>query len=248
MAALLTGLDYRASPDWAAKLGYSPEGLAEMQARCIEFLTDLRDQYRKRVPHLVVAGAIGPRGDAYGRGAVITEAEAEDYHSVQLTSLKHTEAEMACALTFNNIPEAIGVIRAAQALDMPLALGLTLNADSVLGSGPTLREAIETVEERTDGAASFYVVNCSHPDEFEPALDGGEWQARIRCIRPNASRMEKIALCKLGHLEDGDPVELGEQMADVARRFPQMDIFGGCCGTDERHLDQIARRVTTLRG
>jgi len=54
--------------------------------------------------------------------------------------------------------------------------------------------------------------------------------------------MEKIALCKLGHLEDGDPVELGCQLGDVARRFPNADILGGCCGTDERHMGEIAKK------
>jgi len=34
--ALMGGLDYRASPDWAAKLGYSSEGLEDVQLRCIE--------------------------------------------------------------------------------------------------------------------------------------------------------------------------------------------------------------------
>ena len=59
--------------------------------------------------------------------------------------------------------------------------------------------------------------------------------------------MDKIALCSLGHLEDGDPVELGRQMGDVVRRLPNADIIGGCCGTDERHLSEIAQNVNAVR-
>ena len=55
--------------------------------------------------------------------------------------------------------------------------------------------------------------------------------------------MDKISLCKLGHLEEGDPVELGQRMGDLARRYPHIDIWGGCCGTWEKHLDQIARHI-----
>lgn len=66
---------------------------------------------------------------------------------------------------------------------------------------------------------------------------------RVRSIRPNASKMEKIALCKLGHLEEGDPVELGRQMGEVTRRYPHMDILGGCCGTCATHLREIAKNV-----
>ena len=106
-----------------------------------------------------------------------------------------------------------------------------------------MAEAVPEIDAQTDGAAAFFGLNCSHPLEFEPALDGGEWMKRLRSIRPNASPMDKIALCKIGHLEDGDPDELAAQMLDVARRMPHMDIFGGCCGTDERHLSKIAQAV-----
>lgn len=244
---LIMGHDYRANPDWAKKLGYSLEALAEMQHRTIDFLTERRAEYEGRVSDVHVSGCIGPRGDAYGTGGAISEAEAEDYHSVQLSTLKETDADMAIAVTFNNIPETIGVIRAAKTIAVPLGVSLTLTPEGRLRSGPTLEEAIETIDEKTNGAAAWFGTNCSHPVEFEPAIsEAGSWTERLRYIRPNASRMEKIALCKLGHLEDGDPVELGHQMADVARRFPNADILGGCCGTDERHLGEIAKSVNVV--
>ena len=245
---LLNGHDYRASPDWGAKLGYSAEGLREMQLRTIRFLDEMRAEYADRVSDVYIAACIGPRGDAYGTGGEITADEAEDYHSVQLRNLEGTAADMAVAATFNNIPEAIGVIRAAIGVGMLIGVSLTLTPEGRLRSGPTLREAVETVDEATGGGAAWFGTNCSHPLEFEPALaDEGPWFDRLRYIRPNAARMDKIALCSLGHLEDGDPVELGQQMGDVARRFPKADIIGGCCGTDERHLSEIAKNVNAVR-
>ena len=56
--------------------------------------------------------------------------------------------------------------------------------------------------------------------------------------------MDKIALCTLGHLESGDPVDLGQRMGAIAQRHPHLDIWGGCCGTWDTHLDEIARNVT----
>jgi methionine synthase I (cobalamin-dependent) len=64
---------------------------------------------------------------------------------------------------------------------------------------------------------------------------------------PNAVAMETLDLCKLGHLEDGDPEELGGQMADLARRFPHINVWGGCCGTDGRHIGAITRQVGEVR-
>jgi len=245
---LILGHDYRASPDWGEKLGYSAEGLREMQQRTIQFLEEMRTEYEDQVSDVYIGACIGPRGDAYGTGGEITESEAEDYHSVQLENLEGTAADMAVAATFNNIPESIGVIRAGVAAGIPVGVSLTLTPEGRLRSGPSLREAIEAIEEATDGAAAWFGTNCAHPVEFEPAFaDAGSWFDRLRYIRPNAVKMDKIALCSLGHLEDGDPVELGGQIGEIARRFPRADILGGCCGTDERHLSEIAQNVNTVR-
>jgi len=243
MGALMGGLDYRASPDWGALLGYSPEGLAEANHQSIAFLRELAREYVEDIPEILIQGFVGPRGDAYQLNRTITENEAEDYHAVQLSTLKEAEADLAWAFTFNNVAEAVGVARAASRIGMPLAISFTVDGTGKLSSGPTLNEAVETVDARTNGAPVFYAINCSHPVEFEPALTPGDWIQRVRAIRPNASKMEKIALCKLGHLEEGDPVELGRSMGELARRYPHMDIWGGCCGTGHVHLNEIAKNV-----
>ena len=83
--------------------------------------------------------------------------------------------------------------------------------------------------------------------EFEPALEPGDWIFRVRSLRPNAAKIGKISLCKLGHLESGDPCELGREMGELARRYPHLDVWGGCCGTWKTHLDEIAQHVRLAR-
>lgn len=243
MCALIGGLDYRASPDWGKLLGYSPEGLSEANHKSINFLREVANEYASDIPEILIQGLVGPRGDAYERNLKITENEAEDYHSIQLTTLKDANVDLALAITFNNIPEAIGVARAAKNIGVPLAISLSLDSSSRLNSGPSLADAITTIDGETDFAPEFYLINCSHPLEYEPAIESDDWIDRVRGVRPNASKMEKIALCKIGHLEEGDPVELGVQCGDLARRYPHMDIWGGCCGTWATHLDQIAKNI-----
>lgn len=243
MCALMGGLDYRASPDWGELLGYSPEGLADANHQSIDFLREIAKEYTTDIPEILIQGLIGPRGDAYERNETITENEAEDYHSVQLETLKKADVDLALAITFNNIPESIGVARAAASIGLPLGISLALDSTSKLNSGPSLAEAITTIDAETNHAAEFYSINCSHPVEYEPAIESGDWINRIRGVRPNASKMEKIALCQIGNLEDGDPVELGELCGGLARRYPHMDIWGGCCGTWNAHLDEIAKNV-----
>lgn len=245
ICALMGGLDYRASPDWGELLGYSPEGLAEANFQSIEFLRELANEYVSEIPDILIQGLIGPRGDAYERNETITENEAEDYHSVQLETLKKANVDLALAITFNNIPESIGVARAAAKIGVPLGISLTLDSTSKLNSGPSLAEAITKIDIETDQSPAFYMINCSHPVEYEPAIEPGDWIKRVRGVRPNASKMEKMALCQIGHLEDGDPIELGELCGDLAKRYPHMDIWGGCCGTWSCHLDEIAKNILT---
>lgn len=246
--ALLSGLDYRASPDWGAVLGYSADGLAAVQARCIDFLRDVSKPYEAQIPEIRIAGGIGPRGDAYALNQTITAEEAEDYHSVQLQTLRALGVTDAWGATFNNVPEAVGLARAASRIGMRLCLSFTLTSENRLRSGSSLKEAIEETDRRSGAARpASYGLNCSHPVEFLPALEPGDWIKRVRNIRPNAAAMDKIALCKLNHLEDGDPIELGRQMGDLARRYPHIDTWGGCCGCWETHIREIAEGVKTAR-
>jgi S-methylmethionine-dependent homocysteine/selenocysteine methylase len=245
VSVLMGGLDYRASPDWGAKLGYSAGALAEAQLRCIDFLREVAAPFRGRIPAILISGIVGPRGDAYSLNRAITVEGSEEYHGVQLATLARAGVDFVSAMTFNSVPEAVGLARAAARVNLPLGIYFTLTSESKLRSGPTLREAIEATDrEAGEAKPDFYGINCSHPLEFEPALEPGNWIQRIRMIRPNASAMDKIALCKIGHLEEGDPEELARLLGDLHRRYPHIDIWGGCCGTWEKHLEQIARRLT----
>ncbi len=111
--ALMGGLDYRASPDWASKIGISPEGLAEFQLRSIEFLREVAKPFQDKIPQILIAGVVGPRGDAYGSDHTITAEEAEEYHGVQVATLREAGVDLVSAMTFNNVPEAVGLARAA---------------------------------------------------------------------------------------------------------------------------------------
>ncbi|MDX6699650.1 MAG: homocysteine S-methyltransferase [Solirubrobacteraceae bacterium] len=245
--AVMGGLDYRASPDWASKLGISSDGLAEFQLRSIEFLRDVARPFQGQVPRILIAGIVGPRGDAYGRDRTITAAEAEEYHGVQIETLSRAGVDLVSAMTFNNVPEGVGLARAAAKAGLPLSLSFMVDPAGRLLTGPTLKDAVEAVDEQAgDARPDFYGINCSHPIEFEPALVDGPWLQRIRSLRPNASMAEKQALCQIGHLEAGDPEALGAHMGALARRLPHIDVWGGCCGTWDDHLRAIARRLRPL--
>jgi S-methylmethionine-dependent homocysteine/selenocysteine methylase len=238
-AAVISGLDYRGSPDWGEKLGYSRQGLADALAQSIAFLREVAQPYQGQITDILIGGQVGPRGDAYSLNRTITADEA-----FQLQVLKRAEVDFVWAATFNGIAEAVGVARAAARIGVPLQIAFTLDSNHRLKSDPSLKEAIEAVDaEAGEARPDFYGINCSHPMEFEPALEPGEWIKRIRSLRPNASAKDKGELCAIGHLEEGDRADLGRRIGALAQRYPHMDIFGGCCGTWAPHLDEIARNV-----
>lgn len=244
---IMCGPLYRASRDWGDLLGYSTEELAAVNHRCIEMFEELASESKLARDRILFSGVVGPRGDAYNLNTSITADEAEAYHSEQIATLDRAGADFITGLTLNSAEEAIGIARAAKAVGIPVVISFTLDKQGELRPGQTLRKAIAHVDDATESAPAYYMINCTHPIDFAPAFEPGDWTKRLGGIRPNASSLAKGVLCKLGHLEEGDPAELGQQMAELARRYPHLSVWGGCCGTDDAHLDEICRSVRAVR-
>jgi S-methylmethionine-dependent homocysteine/selenocysteine methylase len=83
------------------------------------------------------------------------------------------------------------------------------------------------------------MINCAHPLHFQHVLEPAPWMKRVRGIRANASKRSHAELDAAPDLDAGDPAELGAQYAAIRNRFPWVNVFGGCCGTDHRHIEQI---------
>lgn len=248
VGAVLDGVHYRSSRDWGALLGYSTQALADIVISGIEFYKDLSRKYQTAESPMPVSGVVGPRGDAYDIGRIMGAAEAEDYHSEQIATMKAAGADFVTALTFSQVDEAIGVTRAATAHDIPIVVSFALNKNGHLKTGTPLSEAVEKVDRATGEGPRYYMVNCTHPVDFAPAFEApGSWVRRLCGLRANASSLDHGTLCQLGHLEEGNPVELGQQMANMAGRFPHINVWGGCCGTDYVHIDEIAKAVVPVR-
>jgi S-methylmethionine-dependent homocysteine/selenocysteine methylase len=147
---------------------------------------------------------------------------------------------MITAITMNYVEEAIGIVRAAEAAGMPVAISFTTETDGRLPTGQTLKDAILAVDRETGGAPSYFMVNCAHPTHFTEALESGEaWTRRIRGIRANASERSHAELDAATDLDAGNPVEFGKQHRALLRRHRHINVLGGCCGTDHRHLEAI---------
>jgi S-methylmethionine-dependent homocysteine/selenocysteine methylase len=231
---------WRASADWGAKLGYSAAALAAINRRAIDLMVDLREGCESARSPMVISGCVGPRGDGYDPGRVMSTDEAEAFHAAQIGTFADTEADLVTATTMTNVEEAIGIARAAARLGMPAAISFTLETDGRLPTGATLAEAIAAVDGATGAAPLYYMINCAHPTHFASVLAGGEpWLKRLRGLRANASKRSHAELDAAPDLDDGDPAELGDDYRKLLRLVPHVTILGGCCGTDHRHVAAI---------
>jgi S-methylmethionine-dependent homocysteine/selenocysteine methylase len=244
---ILESATWRSSSDWGRRLGYSSRALDDTNRKAIQMLEEIREEYETARSPMVISGCLGPRGDGYMPGDVMSAQEAEAYHAAQIDVFAGSAADMITAITMNYVEEAIGSVRAAQKADMPVAISFTVETDGNLPTGQTLKTAIKQVDAETSGYPAYYMINCAHPTHFEHILaEGGKWTDRIRGIRANASHRSHAELNEAPDLDMGDPVELGKQYARLKRRLPHLTVLGGCCGTDHRHLEQIAEACLPL--
>lgn len=246
---ILESATWRANPDWGEKLGYSSEALADANRKAIELLHDIRNEYETEKSRIVISGCIGPRGDGYNPSDMMTEDESQQYHLKQIETFSASDADMVTAITMTYVEEAIGIARAAKLVGIPVAISFTVETDGKLPTGQTLQDAIEQVDRLTSNTPIYYMINCAHPTHFQGALAVSKpWLDRIRGIRANASTKSHAELNESKELDDGDPVELSSQYSELRGKLKNFNVFGGCCGTDHRHVEAICKACVRSRG
>ena len=231
---------WRASPRWAGELGYSEEQLDGMNRDAIALMEEIRSEHESAAGPIVISGCVGPHDDGYSPDEKLSASAAEEYHATQIATFQETAGDMVTAITMTYADEAIGIARAAQKADMPVAISFTVETDGHLPSGQPLGEAISQVDDEAAQAPAYYMINCAHPVHFEGRLEGdAAWRGRIRGVRANASTKSHAELDESTEIDDGDPVDLGRRHAALKPKLPEVNVIGGCCGTDHRHVAEI---------
>ena len=234
---------WRANRDWGKRLGYDDAALGEVNRRAVEYIKGLADE--RPALTTVLNGVVGPRGDGYVVGELMTGEDAADYHSLQARAFAAAGAQMMTAVTMTYAGEAIGVTDAATAEGLPVVVSFTTETDGRLPSGQELGDAIAEVDEATDGSPAYFMVNCAHPTHFAGVLEeGGSWLERVKAVRANASKMSHAELDEAQELDRGDIAGLARHYGELRRILPDLRVAGGCCGTDDAHISAIANELS----
>lgn len=244
---LLETPTWRANRDHAAGLGYDVAGLDRINQQAVEFLARFAERQGDRITGWEIGGIVGPRGDGYRSDGPVDPDEAADYHRAQIESFRAAGADRVSVLTLTDVGEAMGVARAAADVCLPAGIGFTVETDGRLPDGGTLAEAIAKVD--ADCPPAYYLINCAHPSHILAGLSEVEspresWRDRIGGLRVNASMMSHAELDAMEVLDDGDPIQLAADQRPLLDTFINLDVLGGCCGTDVRHVGAMWKELS----
>lgn len=240
VGTILNTPTWMANRDRAEAVGYGPEAIERINRKAVDCIHVFRGS---NAHPIVLSGNVGPRSDAYAPADQMNAKEAQTYHEEQIQIFSDTDADLVSCHTLAYTEEAIGMAEAARRSNMPIAISFTVETNGSLPTGESVADAIERVDEETSGQPAYYMINCAHPDHFSSVLESGATGSRLKGLVVNASRRSHKELNEATELDEGNPQELGRHLAELRAKFPHISVLGGCCGTDPRHLSEIAHRA-----
>ncbi len=232
---------WRASAE-RARLAGLQQGVA-INAVAVSFLKNLRDRAGAYGRRIMVAGMIACRHDAYKPQLALGAEAARRFHAPQIEALAAGGPDLILAATLPALSEAEGLARALSDAGGPYLLSFVIRPDGTLLDGTALDAAIRHIDAAVSPPPSGYMVNCVHPDNLAAALASlpaaALPQGRLLGLQANASKLSPEALDGRAECDAEPPEAFGAAMAQLHRRYG-LRILGGCCGTDQHHIQSVA--------
>jgi len=168
-------------------------------------------------------------------------------HCEQTETLAQRNVDLLYAPTFPASSELYGVARAMAQTARPYALAPMLHPDGTMLDGNALAEAIAFIDARVSPAPQHYMIGCLYPTHAQSALRAlrtarPDLVARVRGLKANASSLSPEELDNLDRLAATDCQTWVRDEIACAREF-DLTILGGCCGTDQHHIEALAKEA-----
>jgi len=214
---------------------------------CVAFLKQIQKSYSDYSRLIFIGGSMGCRGDAYRPEEALSQEDAKNFHREQATLLAESGVDFIQATTLPSVSEAYGIASAISHLKIPYILSFVIQADGRILDGTPIHKAIELIDSEIYPKPIFYMINCVHPKIFEQAVNqelkiSKTVTSRILGLQANTSLKSPDELDDLSYLDTSDPEEFGKLMISLHNRF-KIKVLGGCCGSDENHITEIAKRI-----
>lgn len=237
---ILNAPTYRCSPAHAERMGYSKDDLPRLNKACVELIQAIRDEF----PHgeVLLTAPVGPKHAGYHPGLEFTVELATEYHRAQADALSSLPLDLISVAAMPGVVEAYGAARAVAPLGIPYTVGFILNHEGDVLDGTPVRDLIATIDNSVEPKPLFYVIGCTHVSVARSLFER-EDLSRIQAIKANGSSLSPEALLALDHPAADEPDLFATELLSLGtpRRFR---IYGGCCGTDTRHVASLCREIS----
>jgi len=241
---LLSTPTWRAGRERIAAAGHAGQDLNGDNAR---FLMALRDSYGTYAARVSICGLMSCRGDAYKPDEALTIDASRTFHAWQADALAASGVDFLLAATLPALSEAVGLAHAQAATGLPYLISFVVRAGGTLLDNTPLHEAVSTIDAAVSNPPMAYLVNCTHASVFRSALQHPSKSSplvreRVIGLLANTSALSPEELDDSIDLAEEDPDVFGQNVAALQSELG-MKLLGGCCGTDERHIESLARRL-----
>jgi homocysteine S-methyltransferase len=239
------------TPTWrAGRERIAAAGLAgrDLNGDNFSFLAGLRDSYGDYARNIAICGLMSCRGDAYKPSEAMTADAATEFHSWQAGILAAAGVDFLLAATLPAFSEAIGLARAQSATGLPYIISFVVRPEGTLLDGTHLDDAITTIDTAVSPPPVAYMVNCTHASVFRSAMLHGSNSSplvrkRVIGLLANTAALSPEDLDASVELVEEAPETFGKSVSALHGDLG-IKVLGGCCGTDERHIECLARELS----
>ncbi|MGE5498202.1 MAG: homocysteine S-methyltransferase family protein [Syntrophothermus sp.] len=236
------------TPTWRAsrqRLGESGYLDRDVNGDNFRFLEGIRRSYGSFSPKIFIGGLMGCANDAYKPEEALNYSDALSFHNYQIDALARAGVDFLLAATLPEINEASAIAELMSRTGLPYIISFVTGKNAAVLDGTTLFDAIKMIDGSTRPSPFFYMANCVHPSSFIKnacQLEDAFKTGRFRGIQANASRKSPDELDGLAELDAEDPEELSDSIIKLCS-IGGLVVLGGCCGTDDRHIEAIASKL-----
>ncbi len=194
--------------------------------------------------HTFLGALTGPRGDAYRPREAPDFDEALRVHAFQIEQLAAAGVDLLLAATLPALGEAKAIARLMSGSGVPWMISFVVRAEGTLLDGSPLRDAIAAIDDAAPVPALGYSINCVHPSIARRALSTMPADARRRVVafQGNTSMLSPEEIDGAAEIDTVEPQAFADAVAAL-KASSEICVFGGCCGTDGRHVDAVATRI-----
>jgi homocysteine S-methyltransferase len=241
------------TPTWrASRARIEAAGLGERDVNGdnFRFLDALRSRYGAYAPKVLICGLMSCRGNAYNPAEALGTEEARSFHSWQAERLAGTGADFLLAATLPALSEASGLAMALAATGKPYVVSFVVRPEGTLLDGTPLKRAMGAIDDGVRPAPAAFMANCTHASFLRSALAHPDHASpyvreRMAGLFANTAALTPEQLDDSDALVEEDPEVFGRDVAALHGEWG-LKILGGCCGTDERHIRSLARRLKRI--